>query len=140
MNGQLLEIAIHESGHAVISRVVGLVSGYATISDGNPRSYCRDDWGIRTVLTALAGRAAALELMGFASDEGCSADDRKALALIEADGFRERFFAFDVRRESLLADARALIRKHRSAVERVALALLERETLSGAEIDKLMTA
>jgi ATP-dependent Zn protease len=39
-----------------------------------------------------------------------------------------------------LADARALIRKHRAAVERVARALLERETLSGAEIDKLMTA
>ena len=37
-----------------------------------------------------------------------------------------------------LADARALIAKHRRAVEAVADALLERETLSAAEIDQLM--
>jgi hypothetical protein len=34
-------------------------------------------------------------------------DDAKALALIETDGFRDRFFAFDVRRDALLEDARA---------------------------------
>jgi hypothetical protein len=39
-----------------------------------------------------------------------------------------------------LGHAKCLIRQHRLAVERVARALLERETLSGAEIDKLMTA
>ena len=37
-----------------------------------------------------------------------------------------------------LADARALIRRNRAAVERVARALLERETLTAAEIDQFI--
>jgi hypothetical protein len=118
--------------YAVISRVVGLPSGYATIRDGNPRSWCLDDGDLRSILTCLAGRAASLELLGYASDSGCEADDRKAAALLKANGF-----TLDKRR-SLLADARELIRQHRAAVERVANALLAKEMLTAGEIDQLM--
>jgi hypothetical protein len=89
-----------------------------------------------TVLTALGGRAAEEIFFGSASDLGCKLDDEKVTRLIEADGFRERFFAFDLRRDALLAHTRKLIGRNRDAVERVALALLDRETLSGAEIPR----
>jgi hypothetical protein len=134
-HGLRLEIAIHEAGHAVISRVVGLVSGYATIREGGARSYCEDDGGIASVLTALAGKAATLEF-GLGS-EGCEIDDRKALRLLLADNLRSRWRARYMWKD-LLGDARLLIRAHRRCVEAVANTLLAKEALSAAEIDQLM--
>jgi ATP-dependent Zn protease len=95
---------------------------------------CRDDFDYRSIVTALGGRAATEVILGYARDEGCLMDDRKAAALLEACGF-----TID-KRPSLLADARELIRQHRGAVERVARGLLDRGTLSAGEIDQLMEA
>jgi hypothetical protein len=50
---------------------------------------------------------------------------------------RELWYAKVVRR-LMLAQARGLVRRHRDAVERVARELLERGTLSGSEIDRLI--
>ena len=136
----LLEIALHEAGHAVIARVVGLKSGEAVITDRDGYAHWKADNSIRHVITLLAGRAASDVILGRTTESGYAGDNEKIMRLLEADGFRERFFAFDVSRDALLAHARALIRKHRDAVERVARALLERETLTARKIDKLMTA
>jgi hypothetical protein len=135
----LLEVAVHESGHSVISRVVGLPSGKATLrdSDGNGRSYSKNDDGLKSVLVALAGRAATEVILGFASDPGCAVDDGKSVELLEANGFRDSFYAFDVKM-ALLADVHALIRRHRGAVALVALGLLTKGTLTGEEIDRLL--
>jgi hypothetical protein len=102
----LLEVAVHESGHSVISRVLGLPSGKATLRDhdGNARSYSKLDGGLKSVLTALAGRAATEVLLGWASDPGCTVDDDKSLALLERNGFGDGCYAFDVKM-ALLADA-----------------------------------
>jgi hypothetical protein len=136
-----LEIAIHEAGHSVAARVLGLKAGRATLCDydGVARAYFSDREGITSVMAILAGRAATLELLGCASDHGCSIDDAKALRLLLADGLRSswraRYMWID-----LLNDTRLLLRghRHRRAVEAVANALLERETLSGREIDDLI--
>jgi hypothetical protein len=135
----LLEVAVHESGHSVISRVLGLPSGRATLrdSDGNARSYSKHDGGLKTVLTCLAGRAATEVLLGYASDPGCAVDDDKSVELLEANGFRDSFYAFDVKM-ALLADAHALIRKRRGKVALVALGLLAKRTLTASEIDQLI--
>jgi hypothetical protein len=135
----LLEVAIHEAGHSVIARVVGLKAGPATIRDGNAGSYFKDDGSIDNVLAVLAGRAATLEILGRADDYGCSIDDAQAMTLLTTSRFieREPWYAKRVRQQCL-DQARALIRKHRAAVEAVADALLQRETLSGAEIDRMM--
>jgi hypothetical protein len=132
-----IEVAVHEAGHSVISRVVRLPSGYTTIRDGNPRSWCLDDGDLRSILTCLAGRAATQVILGCADDHGCSIDDAKALRLLLADGLRSPWRARYMR-NYLLDDSRLLIRQHRRAVEAVADALLERGTLSGAEIDQMM--
>jgi hypothetical protein len=136
----LLEVAVHEAGHSVISRLAGLPSGKATLRDhdGNGRSYSKNDGSLKEVLVALAGRAATEVILGYASDPGCSVDDDKATRLVEANGFGwDKCFAFDVR-QCLLADAHALIRRHRGKVAVVALGLLAKGTLSGPEIDALM--
>jgi hypothetical protein len=136
----LLEVAVHESGHSVISRLVGLPSGKATIrdKDGSGRSYSKHDGGLKTVLVALGGRAATEILLGYASDPGCEVDDDTATRLVEANGFGwDKCFAFDVR-QCLLADTHKLIRKHRGKVVLVALGLLAKGTLTAVEIDELM--
>jgi ATP-dependent Zn protease len=126
---RLVEIALHEAGHAVISRLVGLPSGTATLCDhdGVARSYVQDDGGTKSALVALAGRAATEVILG--TDGGCGLDDAKAINLLNGNSYA---------RGSLLAQARELIRQHCAAVERVAHVLLDRGTLSGAEIDRLM--
>ena len=133
-----LEVAVHEAGHACVARLRGGRSGRATLCDhdGGARAYFSDGEGIMSVMAILAGRAAAEVILGRADDYGCSIDDATAKRLFLADGSRERFYPGF--RQGLLKQARALIRQHRAEVVAVANALLERETLSGAEIDQLM--
>jgi hypothetical protein len=135
------EVAIHESGHSVVARVLGLSAGRATLCDhdGVARAYFSNGGGIASVLAILAGRAATEVLLRCADDYGCSGDDAKALELLMAGGFieREPRYARIVRRQCL-DDAKCLIRKHRAAVERVAGNLLLNGTLSAGEIDRLM--
>jgi hypothetical protein len=89
-----------------------------------------------TTIAVLAGRAATEELLGYASDEGCSVDDAQAIALLMAPGLVEREPWYAQGRAPIVArPGRGLIRKHRAAVECVARELLDRGTLSGAEID-----
>jgi hypothetical protein len=99
-----LEIAIHEAGHAVIARVLGLRCGKAVITGRDGFAHWKaDGGGIMHVIALLAGRAASDVILGRTTESGCAGDDAKVMKLIEADGFRERFFAFDLRRESLSA-------------------------------------
>jgi ATP-dependent Zn protease len=134
-----LEIAVHEAGHSVVARPLGVRSGRATMCDhdGVARAYFSDREGVMSVMAILAGRAATQVILGCADDHGCSIDAAKALRLLLADGFRSSWYARYVR-NYLLDDTRLLIREHRSAVEAVANALLERETLTAGEIDRLM--
>jgi hypothetical protein len=74
-------IALHEAGHAVISRVLQLPSGAATI-DGDPCAYLRDDHGLASLLTAMAGSAAERELTGVAG--GTNGDRPKVMRLLDA--------------------------------------------------------
>jgi hypothetical protein len=118
-----------------------LRSGRATLCDhdGRARTCLNPGDCIDGVLAILGGRAATLELLGYADEFGCSTDDREALDLLMAPGIieREPWYAKVVRRQ-LLAQARGLVRRHRAAVERVAQALTDRETLTGPEIDQLI--
>jgi hypothetical protein len=77
-------------------------------------------------------------ILGYATSSGCTFDDQWAANRLMAGG--RDLASAKIAFHRCLGDARFLIRAHRGAVERVARALLDRETLSGAEIDKLMTA
>ena len=140
-----LEIALHEAGHAVISRVVGLVGSKATIvptATSGGTAWWRHDNGIKSVLACLAGRAATEVILGHATDEGCRFDDETAMRLLttgNGDVEREDWYARKVR-EDLLRECRKLVRQHRGAIEAVAHEPLDRETLSGWEIDRIIAS
>jgi hypothetical protein len=121
-------ISIHEAGHAVISRVLRLPSGAATI-DGEPRAYLQDDHNLASLLTAMAGAAAERELTGVAG--GMDGDRPKVLALIDALG---------VDSDTCWLITRQLVELHRERIAAVAQALLQHGELSGAQIDALLTS
>jgi hypothetical protein len=86
-------------------------------------------------------RAAPPEvILGYATEEGCRFDDDKVMRLLTKDNghiVREEWYAHKVR-DDLLRECRKLVRQHRGAIEAVAQALLERETLSGWQIDQII--
>jgi hypothetical protein len=118
-------IALHEAGHAVISRVLQLPSGAATI-DGEPRAYLQDDHNLASLITAMAGSAAERELVGVAG--GVDGDRPKVERLLDALG---------VDSDTCWLITRQLVELHRARIAAVAQALLERGSLSGAEIDAI---
>jgi hypothetical protein len=94
------------------SRVLRLPSGAATI-DGEPRAYLRDDHGLASLLTAMAGAAAERELTGVAG--GTDGDRPKVLQLIAALG---------VDSDTCWLITRQLVQLHRERIFAVAQALL----------------
>jgi ATP-dependent Zn protease len=141
-------VAVHEAGHAVIARVLNIPSGIATIDPERPfASYAgplnaaiararsgrkrraTQSWDAVTIVH-LSGQAAEVELLGqeHYGDYG----DRQQVArlLWEADHTH--------RWPRLQQAARQLVRRHQSAIHRVADALLLRTTLTGPEIDCLV--
>jgi hypothetical protein len=80
---QRVRIAAHESGHAVLSRVLQLPSGKATIV-GAPCAYLRDDHNLASLLTAMAGAAAEREMFGVAG--GMDGDAPQVMRLLDALG------------------------------------------------------
>jgi hypothetical protein len=121
-------VAAHEAGHAVISRVLQLPSGKATIV-GAPCAYLQDDHGLASLLTAMAGSAAERELTGVAGIDGTFGDRPKVERLLDALG---------VDSDTCWLIVRQLVELHRDRIAAVAQALLERGSLSGAEIDQIV--
>jgi ATP-dependent Zn protease len=157
--------AYHEAGHAVVNNVLGLSIDGATIAAGDESlghcPSCNPGFGYEGTssrerashvrdyaISCYAGLAAEHLFLGvaFSFEEGAQHgawDDHKtALDLVfnhvplrrgrpGADGV---FFAYVAK---LQRKALALVRANRSAVGRVALALIERQTLTGDEVRAL---
>jgi ATP-dependent Zn protease len=148
--------AIHEAGHAVIARVLTLMCGGASVvpdyDEGEaghsiteePWS-CEDQWEKRgkvrgpdavwyaATITLMAGAEAEVVLLG--STQGGDAFDRSEIERMAEPLSGESWSRIELR---LRAMTRMLVRRHRVLVERVAAALLERKTLSGEELNRLV--
>jgi hypothetical protein len=143
--------AIHEAGHAVIGRVLGMVCGQATIEsdyDSAGHSLTADLWVILSrweaagkfrdeasvlrgrILTFQAGAEAEAEILGVC--HGGDDDDRSQVAMMAGDLGREDCG------EALRRHARRLVRRHRAKIERVAVALLSKRRLTARQIDLLV--
>jgi hypothetical protein len=164
---RLKRTAHHEAGHAVIARVLGLLGGAATIaanhmfqSHGGSESYLAETiehWhrpiseagnnklvlrslpcAYRTrVMMSMAGREAELECLGTSrGNDRLDRDDSDELMpkIYPGAGLAEWFR----RRDRLRRMTRALVRRHRDKIVRVACALLRHRTLSGRAIDALL--
>jgi hypothetical protein len=126
--------AIHESGHAVVVRLLGLKGGGATIEEpGAHATTYAINW--RTAIICALGGIAAEQLVFGDYDRDGSATDR---------GRVERWS----QRLGLGADEKtaswnhtlALLRSHKQALMRVALALKRARSLDGAAIDRLFVS
>jgi ATP-dependent Zn protease len=156
--------AIHEAGHAVIGRVLGMLCGSTTIepdddSGGHgiihdPYDIC-DAWErkrryrnfstiyVGRIMSFMAGAEAELEILG--EYQGADGDDRHQIARMmmsrwlnipgcEKGGDRSAEH-FETR---LRARTRGLVRRHRDKIERVAAALLSQRTLTAEQVEALM--
>jgi ATP-dependent Zn protease len=150
--------AVHESGHAVIGRVLRLPCGMATVVLNEDEqitgvSITHDQWAIAEhweeigifhrkmntvwrarMMTFMAGAEAEKVLIGSCC--GGDGDDQYQVALMAEEWVRD---AEDWERwhERLRRQTARLVRWHREAIERVAKALIERHTLMPHEIDAL---
>ncbi len=149
--------AIHEAGHAVIGRVLGLPCGEATVTPNESESEAgyaitADPWAILwtwehrgkfrqarsafcgKILGTMAGTEAERELLGQCA--GGDSDDRHQIAMMaDSEGWGDRWDRYEPR---MRRQTRRLVRKHRDKIERVAQALLERGVLEAHEIDALI--
>lgn len=150
--------AVHEAGHAVIARILGLACGDVTIrTDGddelgytvvrNPlKTWHRGDGQRRPLAEAhcmslYAGAEAERVILG-AADVGDSADRSKATSCLSEIGVPgARYISDDIwqRYEARLRrKARDLVSRHWDKIERVAQELQKHKTLSAERVDALL--
>jgi ATP-dependent Zn protease len=152
--------AYHEAGHAVIGRVLTLLSGGATIEPDyeaesagcaiteNPHA-CERAWEKRgkvrysldvalhaQIITSMAGAEAEIVLLG--QTDGGAGHDRLKIGIMAQNLSIPLEHFWERTEPRLRAFTRRLVLRHREPIERVAAALLEKKTLSGAELDKLV--
>ena len=151
--------AVHESGHAVIGRVLRLPCGMATIVPNEDEqtagvSITHDQWATADhwegigifhrdmdvayrarIMTFMAGAEAEKALLG--SCYGGDDDDQHQVALMAEEWVRH---AEDWQRwhDRLRRQTARLVRRHRDTIECMAKALMERQTLTPDEIDALV--
>jgi ATP-dependent Zn protease len=145
-NVTIRRTAYHESGHAVVGRVLNFECGGATITDNgtgsaNVASVHSLHWDITRgdILSSVLDKICVCWSGGVAEDiKFGGADDRGDRKQIEA--LAARYFVQDKDIERARARAHELLTKpkHWDAVERVAAELLNKKTLTGREIDALV--
>jgi ATP-dependent Zn protease len=158
MDDRKRETAVHEAAHAVVARILGIIGYQVTIcpTDKEWGSASFDnpmfDWKRGDGAKATAANNFAIAAYAGVQGERCilgsqitseSDDHRKAEdCLAWASAVRGASFMgdkhFHRREANLRKKAAELVRRHRSQIERVAEALLERGTLSGGEVDALL--
>jgi hypothetical protein len=157
----LQHTAIHEAGHAVIGRVLGMMCGGASIvadskyaGDADigseietarlwrwrygvllPRHYRKIMRG--RILTYMAGAEAENVLVGQCP--GGDQHDRREIDLMsKSDDADFALEQWERREPRLRVMAKMLVGRHRGNIERVAAQLTTRETLTADEIDALV--
>ena len=146
--------AVHEVGHAIIGRVLGMTCGHVTIeADHNSagHSITADPYAIQghweergkfrnmtsvfhgRILTLMAGAEAETEIIGKCTG-GRDGDDRYQIALMLEHAQRED----DAFEQRLRRMARMLVRRHRPLIERLARDLMKAGKLSADQADAIM--
>jgi ATP-dependent Zn protease len=160
----LYATAVHEAGHAVIGRVLGMLCGHVTIdadedSSGHgivdePYAIC-SAWEQRgryremstviigRIMTFMAGAESEVEILG--SCRGGDDGDRYQIRSMmltrwcpipnHGEPGDEAWIRYESR---LRARTRGLVCRHRDKIRRVANALLIRRTLSGDEVEAVI--
>jgi ATP-dependent Zn protease len=153
--------AFHEAGHAVIGRVLSrMPCGLVTIKpieqelagkaiSAGPDELITHWWDVGKlhremrsamcdrIMTYMAGAEAEIVILGRCN--GGDSYDRRQIGLLARDSSDFTLLEFFDRYEPRMRrQTRRLVRHHRDKIERVAKALLERETLQPDEVKALM--
>ncbi len=156
-------VALHEAGHAVVARLLGIeVDSVTTVSQGIaggvtrtavPSSFPNRAEIEDYVTMLLAGRAADVVLGSKGAHAGAAMDLSAAVTLLTrahsewglfgslapaAVDAHELLGKVEQHLQRLLDRARRLVQSHRKAVKLLARTLVEQRLLSGAEVDALI--
>jgi len=144
--------AYHEAGHAVIAYILGLMPKSVTAKeDHDSAGHCTipDMWEVAAawerngkwrdplsivrcrILSYMAGRETEVEILGGC--QGLDGDDLYQIALMS-----DELPAFDLHQARMRDQCRTLVRRYKSSIERVAVALLTSQALDGGEIAALV--
>ncbi|GLK71275.1 hypothetical protein KHC23_10905 [Ancylobacter dichloromethanicus] len=147
---------VHEAGHAVIAIALGLpVEGMTVVPDGEAAGHViiPDQWAIldswearerwrdeRTaimgrILAYMAGAEAEIEILG--NCHGGDGDDRLWISRMLEEIPSERTPA--QLEERLRGHTRALVRRHRAAIERLAGEIAQSRSLSAVQLTALLS-
>jgi hypothetical protein len=147
---ELLDTAVHEAGHAVITIILGFLGGRVTIQPTPDalgtaeysrvlfmprRYYCPNakSFARAVILANFAGPIAALYLRGVPIDSSCNGGDAEQVYTeAKAAGIEHEV-------ERLAAYACRLVHRHREKIARVACELVERKsgTMSAHMVHRL---
>jgi hypothetical protein len=127
-------IAIHEAGHVVIARVLGLPDcGEASVIEPDAHALFCLDHGAPSICALFAGAAAEVELIGDHDAEGCGIDMERAREHLEDLGYTDGGSALWAYTLDLVHDVR-----HRSLIACVASKLRRAQMLDGAALDEIV--
>lgn len=140
--------AVHEGGHAVIGRVLGLPCGGASIEGDHPHASIGHGWMLTRersharelveayIMASMAGAEAEHILLNYwhegHTDEMDQQHIRRLAKTIRWPG------GWRAARKRLQQRTHELIKQHRDPIRRVALALLKHHRLDGPTIDGIV--
>lgn len=151
LHDHIWHTAVHEAGHAVVGRKLGIPCGHVSIEvdeDSSGHSITGDVWDVISaweargkfrdvrsayvgrILTMMAGTEAVLEIVGAIDELGDDDDLQQVVFMLDDVG--------NLSYKRLRTACRALVRRHRRSIEEVAAALLTHQTLPPEGVDELL--
>jgi hypothetical protein len=125
-------IALHESGHCVIARVLGLPRcGSASIIEPDAGAYFSLDHGERSVIALMAGAAGEQVVLGDFDEIGVRIDRERWEQRLERHGYDDGGAA-------LWDRTLALVREHLGRIQWLAMHLEYAQELDGPAIDRIV--
>jgi hypothetical protein len=124
-------VAIHEAGHCVAARLMGLPCGSASIVAPDPHAMFARDCGAESIVALMAGAISEALVLGDFDDVGVEVDWKRASARLERLGY------FDGG-DALWTYTTALLEPHVDVIERLATELFHAGWLDGDAIDAVL--
>ena len=121
-------VAVHEAGHCVAARLMGLPVVAASCSPDHAYADFPNDLGARSIVALMAGAVAESLILGDYHEHGVSDDCARWTALMDEAGDYAALWAFTF----------DLLVPHQGLLMRLSTALWHAQTLDRAHIDALL--
>jgi hypothetical protein len=133
MADRVWETAVHEAGHAIAGRILGLRCGGASVIEPGAHARVYVDDGAASVCVGMAGAVAETIMFGSFDAAACGIDRGRWTRRLHRLGYSEGGGGAALWRHTV-----ALLKPHRSAIVRLATELACVGMLDGDEIDDIV--